>query len=251
MSTLTFDTVDIVSALRVVPENGSPSSQDYNDTQNENLIDHAALADVLNTLIRPVLLQLSSSALVRGLIGDTLFTDLTDTTALCFNGTTNTPLTVKQSLQYLQAIANALQTQVLNVTTQVGVIAAQLSSTNQNSIALSLQNFQTALDQQASALAALQTLVLAMQTVITKVAQAATPSIDPEGRESVVCLWPIPAVSDTYTVSCSVTDPSGFLSVDSWTYITGGLGINVVVRNSDPDTVHSGTVHACAFILGS
>jgi hypothetical protein len=63
---------------------------------------------------------------------------------------------VKQSLQYLQAIVNALQLQVSNIGTQVGVGSSQLSSTNQNSIALALQNFQTALNQQANAIVALQ-----------------------------------------------------------------------------------------------
>jgi len=99
MATLPFDTLELVSCTRTVPQNGSPASQDYNDTQAENLIDHAALADAINTLIRPVLMQLSADADTRGLIGDTTFTDTSDLTSLCFNPQTNQALTIKQSLQ--------------------------------------------------------------------------------------------------------------------------------------------------------
>jgi hypothetical protein len=247
-STLPFDALELVSCTRVVPENGSPSSQDYNDTQSENLIDHAALTDTINTIIRPLLMALTADAATRGLIGDTLYTDSVDSTALCFNALTNQPLTVKQSLQYLQAIVTALQTQVTNTSTQIGVITSQLSSTNQNSIALSLQNFQSSLNQQANALTALQNLVTAQSAVSTQTNQIVTPTVQPNGQESVACNWPLTIGSDTYTVSCSVEDPSGYLSVDSWSYITGGVGVSVVVSNSDPNNVHTGTVHVCAFV---
>jgi hypothetical protein len=223
-----------------VPENGSPASQDYNDTQSENLDDHATFAAAFNDIIRPILLALPAAA-AQGLLGAALYTDTSDQTALCFNPLTNTPLTVKQSLQYLQAIVTSMLGQLTNVNTQVGVLNSKLSSTNQNDIALALQNFQSALNQQANALKALQQANGAASTL-----QQATPVIDPSGQETVQCNWTPVQTDDSYTVAVSIEDASGYLEILSWSYIVGGLGLNVIVRNTDRLATHQGIVHVCA-----
>lgn len=172
MSSLSFDTLELVSTERVVPLNGSPSSQDYNDTQNENLSDHATIAQVINDVIRPVLLSLPSSA-SSGLEGRTIFTDITDQSGLCFNSLTAAPLTIAQSLQYLQSIVLSVQGQQQNINTQVGILNMKLSSTNQNDIALALQNFQSMLNQQAAVVA---NMVLTVSRLAPSTALVVLPS---------------------------------------------------------------------------
>jgi hypothetical protein len=243
-ATLSIDTLELVSTERVVPKNGSPATQDYNDTQNENLLDHATLAEFINNFLRPILLALPPGA-ANGLLASTLFTDPTDESALCFDPLSDTPLTVKQSLQYLLNLTTSAQGKLTDVSTQVGILASKLSSTNQNDIALVLQNFQAALAAQANAIAALET---SSGTGVSALQQA-TPLIDPRGQETVRCEWSTAQLNDTYTVTASIEDTAGFLDIASWSYITGGLGVNVVIRNSDPAAGHQGIVHVCAFPL--
>jgi hypothetical protein len=45
---LPLTTIELVSTERTVPLYGSPSSQEYNDNQNESLIDLTSLASFIN-----------------------------------------------------------------------------------------------------------------------------------------------------------------------------------------------------------
>jgi len=67
---------------------------------------------------------------------------------------------------------------VSGIDSQVGVISSQLSSTNQNNIALSLQNFQTSLNQLANSLTALENQVNTSSGTATFTATTSVELID-------------------------------------------------------------------------
>ena len=69
---------------------------------------------------------LPSPASAVGLEGRAINTDSTNLTALCFNALTSTPLTVAQSLNYLQNLETNLQSQITGLSTQVAVPSSQL-----------------------------------------------------------------------------------------------------------------------------
>ena len=92
MATLPLTPLALVSTQRTVPSNGSPSSQDYNDDQNDGLIDLTSLVSFINGTLIPLLQVLPSLAAAAGLEGRAINTDSTNLTALCFNALTSTPL---------------------------------------------------------------------------------------------------------------------------------------------------------------
>ena len=174
MATLPLTSLALVSTQRTVPLNGSPTSQDYNDDQNDGLIDLTSIVSFINGTLIPLLQVLPSLAATAGLEGRAINTDSTNLTALCFNALTSTPLTVAQSLNYLQNLQTNLQGQMTSLSTQVAVLSSQLSATNQNDISLALQNFQSVLNTTTATLNALQT---AVNNNAATTAQVVTPSI--------------------------------------------------------------------------
>jgi len=244
MATIPLTPLTLVSTKRTVPLNGSPSSQDYNDDQNDGLIDLASLVSFVNGTLIPLLQVLPKLAATAGIEGRAINTDSTNLTALCFNSLTSTPLTVAQSLTYLQNLQTTLQSQMTSLTTQVAVLSSQLSSTNQNDISLTLQSYQATLNTLTAQVLAMQTSI---QTAYTTICQVPTPVVDPLGEESSIVHWPNVMANNSYTCVCSVEDPTGYLGVTSWSYLPGGVGITVVVENTDRDNVHSGTIHAVAY----
>jgi len=243
MATLPLTPLALVSTQRTVPSNGSPSSQDYNDDQNDGLIDLTSLVSFINGTLIPLLQVLPSLAAAAGLEGRAINTDCTNLTALCFNALTSTPLTVAQSLNYLQNLQTNLQSQITGLSTQVAVLSSQLSSTNQNDISLALQNFQSVLNTTTATLNALQTSV---NNNAATTAQVVTPSIAASNHASVVVGWATAFTGNNYTVALSVEDTTGFLQIDSWSYNAGGVGLTVKVTNTDPAAAHTGTIHAIA-----
>ena len=158
MSTLNIPTVELVSTIITVPFNGSPSSEDYNDANNQNLYDHSSIVNTINDSILPVLNGLPSGA-STGLTSANLYTDTTTQTPLTYNSLANTYLTVSESLIYLQGLVNTVQTNLLSLNTQIGIINSKLSATSQNDISLALQSFQTQLQSQESQITALTAAV--------------------------------------------------------------------------------------------
>ena len=71
MSTLNIQTIELASTLRTVPENGAPSSTDYNDTAREFLTDLATVAGIINDTVLPILNTLPATA-SGGLYGNSL-----------------------------------------------------------------------------------------------------------------------------------------------------------------------------------
>jgi hypothetical protein len=243
---LPLTTIELVSVQGAVPLNGSPTSQTYNDNQNNCLIDLAAIVSFLNGVLEPLLQVLPANAADDGIEGRAINTDITDLTPLCYNALTATPLTIAQSLVYLQSIIASLQGQMTDIATQVAVLASQLSATNQNDISLALQNFQTMLNEMMAMITNLQNEAVSGGAPVT--VQFGTPSIAPKAIETVAVSWASPFINNTYTAVCSIEDPTGFLSVDSWSYGPSGSGIVVVVKNSDTAAAHIGVIHAVAYL---
>jgi len=243
MATLPLTSLALVSTQRTIPLNGSPTSQDYNDDQNDGLIDLTSIVSFINGTLIPLLQVLPSLAATAGLEGRAINTDSTNLTALCFNALTSTPLTVAQSLNYLQNLQTNLQGQMTSLSTQVAVLSSQLSATNQNDISLALQNFQSVLNTTTATLNALQT---AVNNNAATTAQVVTPSIAASSHTNVVVGWASSFTGNNYTVTLSVEDSTGFLQIDSWFYNAGGAGVTVKVSNTDSAAAHTGTIHAIA-----
>ena len=245
MSTLPLSTVNLVSVQSAVPYRGSPTSQDYNDNQNNTLIDLASLTSFLNDTVVPLLEVLPLEAAVAGLEGRVINTDSTNLTPLCCDTLTSTPLTISQSLQYLQNTLLGMQGNLTGLSTQVSVLASQLASTNQNDIALTLQNYQNTLNQMNAALLAIQISGVIAPTT----AQMITGAVAPGGEESFDVNWTRSHSDNTYTAVCSIEDTTGFLGIESWAYLPSGAGITVRVSNADTVAPHSGTIHAISYGL--
>lgn len=151
MSTLNLSTVELVSTLRAAPENGATSSQDYNDSWTEALADLASLSGFLNDILIPMLdgldstIQPTPNDTPSGLEGRFIFGDTTDITPLFFDQLSSEPLTIADSLRVVNGIVTAVSTMVTNLNVEIIAIQTQLSSTNQNDIAQTLQNFSAAL----------------------------------------------------------------------------------------------------------
>ena len=245
MATLPLTPLALVSTQRTVPSNGSPSSQDYNDDQNDGLIDLTSLVSFINGTLIPLLQVLPSLAAAAGLEGRAINTDSTNLTALCFNALTLTPLTVAQSLNYLQNLQTNLQSQITGLSTQVAVLSSQLSSTNQNDISLALQNFQSVLNTTTATLNALQTSV---NNTAATTSQVATPSIAASNMRVWLSAGPL--------LSQATTTPL----LSRWKMLHGlpddrflvlqrrRSGLTVKVTNTDPAAAHTGTIHAIAIL---
>jgi hypothetical protein len=148
---LDLSTVELVSTLRAAPANGSPSSQDYNDSWTEALADLASLSGFINDIMLPMLngldgtIQPTVNATPSGLEGRFIYGDTTDTTTLFYDALSSSSLSLADSLRVLNGIVTTVQTAVTNITVQITSLQTQLSSTNQNDIAQALQNFAASL----------------------------------------------------------------------------------------------------------
>src|SRR5665213_1382651 len=151
MGTLNLNTVELVSTLRSAPQNGSPSSADYNDSWTESLADLAALSGFVNDVLIPMLNGLDSTVMPNpngtpnGLEGRYVFSDTSDITPLFFDNLSSQPLSLADSLRILQGIIQTSQISINTLNVEVTALQSQLSSTNQNDISQALQNFASSL----------------------------------------------------------------------------------------------------------
>jgi hypothetical protein len=163
---LAINTVELASVARVVPLNGCPESEDYNDSESEKITDLAALASGINDVLRPMFDgKVPASAATLGIQGSTLYTDTSDQTQLCFDSATSTPLVIADSLRVLNGMLATYQSQLATYGAQLIVLQAQFSATNQTDIAYTLQSI-------TDTIAALQTNLGVQQQAITALQQA-------------------------------------------------------------------------------
>lgn len=145
MGDLNLSTVELITTLRTAPKNGSPSSSDYNEGQREILVDLASLTEFINNQILPLINALPDTALASiddpiGLEGRTIWSDTSDQSTIFFDALAGTPLTLADSLRVINGIVSLNSQTLTDLGVEVASLQARLSSTNQNDIALALQN---------------------------------------------------------------------------------------------------------------
>lgn len=151
MATIDIQTVELVSTLRAAPANGPTNSTDYNDSWTESLADLASLSGFINDILLPMLNGLISTIqpnpliTPHGLEGRYVFSDTSDFTQVFYDNLSNQSLSIADSLRILNGIIGAVETTVANLNVEVTALQTQLSSTTQNDIAQTLQNFAAAL----------------------------------------------------------------------------------------------------------
>jgi len=228
-STLDLSTVELVSTLREAPMNGSPSSQDYNDSWTESLADLASLSGFINDILIPMLnglaetIQPNPSDTPQGLTGLYVFTDTTQTTPVFYDNQSNTSLTISQSFGVISGLVTTVQTAMTNLTVQVQALQTQLSSTNQNDVAQALQNFNTSL-QNLTAQSVANTQATSNNTqFIGKIqrARATTGAVVDGSPVTVYLTFPTPYGDDEYTFTVTLQDTSGDLSISEITNYDG------------------------------
>ena len=138
MSTLNIQTIELASTLRTVPENGAPSSTDYNDTAREFLTDLATVAGIINDTVLPILNTLPAAA-SGGLYGSSLQASSDTTNPLFYSASEQRSLTVAEVCIGLNAAAAALQTTVTNLNARIVQLSTLLATTNQTDMLATVQ----------------------------------------------------------------------------------------------------------------
>lgn len=246
-SLLDLSSVELVSTLHTAPANGAPSSSDYYDGELEKVTDLTTLAAFINNTLLPIFNALPELA-SAGLLGTSIYSDVANQDALVFDSVTGDPLTVTDSMRVLYGQIQTMSTTLTNMAQQVAGLQARLSASSQNDISLALQSMTNTLAQNASQIQSLTTSISVMQLLVGAEADVnvATPSIAGNATSAVTITWPAAFADNTYSVSYSLEDASGFLSIHGFTYEASGVGIIVTVKNSDTTVAHTGTIHAIA-----
>jgi hypothetical protein len=244
-ATINLQSLELVSVLHTAPANGAPSSSDYYDGELEKITDLASVAMFINNTLLPILNALPSAA-ATGLEGTSCYSDTANQDGLVYDSLTGNPLTITDSLRLLYGQVQTQQTLMTNLTQQVASLQARLSASNQDDIALALQNITNTQAQLAAQVRALNQSTSNLQGLVGSSSSASvlTPNITAGATESVNLLWPTAFADNTYTVSYSIEDASGYLQVKGFTYLPSGTGILVHVVNTDPAGIHQGTVQA-------
>lgn len=151
MADLNLNTVELVTTLRTAALNGSPSSSDYNESQREMLVDLAAVTGFINNILLVLVNSLPDAALLPadnpvGIEGRTIWSDTSDQGPIFFDSRSNVPLTLADSLRIVNGILSTNSQTLTDLGVEVASLQARLSSTNQNDIALALQNLSSSLN---------------------------------------------------------------------------------------------------------
>lgn len=243
--TLSIPNLELVSTLRVSPLNGPPSSQDYNDGEQEKLVDLTTIVTFLNNTLLPMINTLITTA-ASGLDGSGLYSDMTSEEVIFFNSQTSQSLSVADTMRMLYGFIQSLQTAQSSIGVQIGTLQSRLASSNQNDISLALQGFTSNLNSLLGQLTSVQQAVSNLQLLAGTSLDAQTPTgtIPASSIETVVVNWSVPFSSNDYTVAYGIEDASGFLQITGFTYLPSGAGVQIHVMNNDPAASHQGTVHA-------
>lgn len=245
MADLNLSSLELISTLRKVAKNGSPSSQDYNDFQSETLSDAALVVSFINDTLLPMLNALPSTA-ATGLEGQTLWSDTADVTSLFFDSQASLPLTVGDSLRLLRAMLVTDEQKLSDLGVEVTSLKTQLASTNQNDVAQALQNFSQSL-QELTTSVNINTGEISLQG--QELGEFRTDrksvTITASSTESNDLDWTFPFPSNDYSVSVSLDDPDGFLRLLSWKKKGAGVGVTVVIQNTDASN-HTADINAIA-----
>lgn len=251
---LNLSTVELTSTLRTAPLNGSPSSSDYNSSQRENLVDLATLTDFINNTLLPLINALPAGALLPsispvGIEGRTIWSDTSDKSTLFFDALSNLPLTIADTIRVINGIVTVNAQQLTDIGVEVASLQARLASTNQNDIALALQNLTSALNQVTVNQQVQNIQITEIQGTKIVSIRPVSPSVVTAGTTTPISLvFTTPYADNFYTVSVSVecTDgDNGLVSVGSFQKDGVGTGITVSISNYDVSN-HNVIVHVLA-----
>lgn len=230
MANLDLSTVELVSTLRAAPLNGSPSSQDYNDSWTESLADLASLAGFIDDILIPMLnglistIQPNPNAAPNGLEGRFIYADTTDSSQVFYNNLSQTSNSIADALRVIEGIIDTTQTSINTLSVEVTALQTALSSTNQNDVAQALQNF-------ASALQALTAQTVANTQAIAAISLTLMTNGVVNGTQNILNL--------TAGAGISVVSGAGGLvtiAVTPVTLVTSIAGLSGVVTLSSSDS---------------
>jgi len=251
MSTLNLDTIELVSALRKAPLNGSQGSFDYNESAREVLADLAAIAETYNNIVRPLLSALEDAALLPsdspvGIEGRTILADSSDLTTLFYDTASSTSYSIAETMRLLKGMLDTFKSQLDDMSVQVGSLNARLASTNQNDFSLALQSFAATMAQINGNVQLLSNQVASMFSTLsnTKAVRAQTSNIVAQQTLLNSVTWATAFVDNSYTVEVSLEDTSGMLRIDGFDFLPNGTGIEVRITNTDTTNTYSGYIHA-------
>jgi hypothetical protein len=224
-TTINIPTLELTSTLREAPLNGAPSSQDYNDSQSENLTDLATIVNFINDQLLAIVNALPATA-STGLLGETVYSDTSDQTALFYNSLTQSPLVVADSLRYLQSLVNNVATQVNNLNVSVTTLQTRITASSQNDIVQQLNT---------------------ISNTITQIQSQLNVDTTATGQNTTTLAGFQTARVNSYTPDVTIMDPSGYLQLVSVNYsASAGVGLVIVVQNTDAIDPHTGTVAVLA-----
>lgn len=251
-NTVNLDTVELVSVQRVAPQFGAVSSSDFNAYNLEVLTDLASLADKLNSQILPLVNALLAGALLPsespvGIEGRTMIADSSDSSSLFFDSLNNVPLSLADSLRRLNNMLASFQQQVTDMSISVGALQSQLSSDNRNDIAIALQNLVNTIATLTAAQNSLALEVTGIQASLskTKTGRFALSSVA-SGTSTANISWPVAFLDNNYSVTLSIQDSTGAVSIKDFSYQAMGVGITVTLNNSSGSPVTTALLHAIA-----
>lgn len=245
-TTLNLQTVELISTLRTVPANGSPSSTDYNDSFRETLADLASLSEFINDTLLPIINALPTAA-SGGLYGDALNASSDVTNPLFYSSSEQRQLTVAEVLSAINAANSAIQKTVTDLNARVLQLSTKLATTNQtdmlstvNALSAQFQQVLSTVDGLVSASASQATWQANVQR-----ARITTGNIAASGNATINLMWPQP-FANAYTAVATVDDASGLLEVMSVEKLGNNAGVAIKVYNLDPNAVHAGELNAIA-----
>jgi len=237
--TLNLSTVELTSTLRTAPLNGAPSSSDYNESQRENLVDLATIVDFVNNQIIPLVNALPSEALEPadapvGIEGRTIYADTSDLSALFFNSLTSTPLTLADALRVVNGIITTMKQQLIDQGVEIASLQARLASTNQNDIALALQNLSSALNQISVNQQIQNTQITEIQGAAIVHVRYGPTTVAAGVSTNIEVDFSTPYNDDFYSVSVSLecqAGANGLVLAGAFQRVSPGIGITVPVTN--------------------
>lgn len=254
MPTLGVDSIELVSSLRTAPTNGAPSSDDYNDSQKENLADLTSIVSFINDVVLPLVNALQDGALLPvdvpvGIEGRTILSDTSDENSLFYDSLAGAPLTLADSLRLLNGMVENFRTQLEDMGVRVSAMQTRLASDNKNDLSLALQNLTNTINTVVSSQTALTSRVQTLEQTDGKLKtiRVTTGSVTNGTTADIAVTWAAPFADNNYTVGVSLQRAAigDLMTVEGWTYQANGVGITVRVKNSDSGA-KTATVHAHA-----
>jgi hypothetical protein len=253
MATLGLNSIELVSALRKVPLNGSPNSQDYNDSQREVLADLSSLASFVDNLLLPLVNALPSTALLPsnapiGIEGRTILSDTSDQTNVFFDSTASKSLSIADSLRILNGIISNVNQTIVDLGIEVAALQTRLATTNQNDIALAIQNITASLNSLTTTQNSVSSTANDNSARLArfKSKRTTTGVVSASSTKTVLVSWANAFADNSYTVSIAMEDATNDLKVEAFAFQSNGAGIEVVVTNTNQTTDRTGNIHVSA-----